>query len=153
MRFLGLLDLERCERLRELEVERDLLRLEREPERLLERDDRDLERLLYSGFLSLRALYDGDRPRRSTERDRDRRRSRDLVDSREAATGRCDFPFDSCFLSAVSRVLFGEREFPFSLAPGSESSSSPNDVMNFMPPSTGDGERDREPDSALRYWP
>lgn len=134
--FLGLLDLERYDRLRVFE--RDLRRFERE--RLLERDDRDLERVLCSDFLSFRALYDGG----SVERDRCR--SRDLVNSRDA--GRRDFSFESCFLSCV---LLGDRKFPFCFP--SESSSSPKDVMNFIPPSTGEGERDREPDSALRYWP
>lgn len=32
-------------------------------------------------------------------------------------------------------------------------SSSPNDVMNLIPPSNGDGERDLDADAERRYWP
>jgi len=37
--------------------------------------------------------------------------------------------------------------------PSLSDSSSPNDVMNLIPPSNGDGDRDLEADAERRYCP
>ena len=50
----------------------------------------------------------------------------------------------------ITRVLFGDRELNF--FPGSES-SSPKEVINLIPPSKGEGERDLDTDLERRSFP
>jgi len=56
--------------------------------------------------------------------------------------------------ASLSRLLIGdtiEEEDFAPLVAVSESPSSPNEVMNLIPPSKGDGERDLEADAERRY--
>lgn len=74
-----------------------------------------------------------------------------LVFSLEGVTTIGAFLLDA---ASLSRLLIGdtiEEEVLAPLAAVSESPSSPNEVMNLIPPSNGDGERDLEADAERRY--
>ncbi len=157
-------DLEELRRERSLEgLRRDRsldLRLERDLDRLrnLDRErDRERDRLEYR-----RRSLEEDRALRSLDLERF---SLDLVVcSREggAVVTRLVFSLDGvttidAFLldaASLSRLLIGdtiEEEDFAPLVAVSESPSSPNEVMNLIPPSKGDGERDLEADAERRY--
>lgn len=156
-------DLEELRRERSLEgLRRDRsldLRLERDLDRLCNLDrerDRERDRLEYRrrSLEDDRALWSLDLERFSLDL---------VVCSREgrAVVTRLVFSLDgvtttNAFLLDASRLLIGdtiEEEVFAPLAAVSESPSSPNEVMNLIPPSNGDGERDLEADAERRYWP
>lgn len=98
--------------------------------------------------------------RRSLDRERECRLSRDFTASRSVFEVRLALPLAEAVVAvngrlfgvSLARLLIGDRELEV-FPPASESSSSPNDVMNFIPPSNGEGDRDFDADFERRYCP
>ena len=107
--------------------------------------DRDLDRVLR------REVESGDRDQDLREWDRFlvlKRRSLDM----DVAVAPDLSLTDKFFLVTGSFLRLQAARNPTFLGSLSDS-SSPNDVMNLIPPSNGEGDRDLDADAERRYWP
>ena len=107
--------------------------------------ERDLDRVLR------RTAESGDRDRDLRECDRFlflKRRSLDTDASDAPALSLADG-----FFLATGSFLRPEAERDPAFLASLSDSSSPNDVMNLIPPSNGEDERDLDADAERRYWP